>query len=65
LETGELDDNRKDKKKEEEGEDDAKEAQCVQPIKSPMFPVKIYHCWASSLLDRLWRFEWWCTAGNT
>jgi len=52
------------KRKREEGEG-AEEPGCVQPIKSPMYPVKIYHCWASSVLDRLWRFEWWCTAGNT
>ncbi len=36
----------------------------MTPIKSPMIPVKIYKCWASSILDRLWRFEWFSTVDN-
>ncbi len=48
-----------------EEENDKKPPACVIPIKSPMIPLKLYHCWASSVLDRLWRFDWFCTVDNT
>ncbi len=34
---------------------------CMQPIKAPIRKLDIYNCWASSRLDRLWRFDWWST----
>jgi len=29
----------------------------------PLVQIPLYNCFASTRLDRLWRFEWWCTAG--
>ena len=37
---------------------------CSIPIKSPMERIEIYMCWASSTLDKLWRFEWYCSGGG-
>jgi hypothetical protein len=37
----------------------------MKPVKTPIKRLELYDCWASSRLDRLWRYEWWCTNGGT
>jgi len=33
-------------------------ATCATPIKNDFRPMDSQRCWASSRLDRLWRFDW-------
>jgi len=35
------------------------------PIKNSKKKLEAFNCWASTRLDRLWRFDWWCTADSS
>ena len=37
---------------------------CAVKIFNDFKKLEMYYCWASSRLDRLWRFDWWTTENN-